>query len=203
MKQIRFKIQRLSMIQTSILLMIIGLFFGVLSANMFRPFYYERMMNYYNVIFVEIAREKIDHSGLFLYILGGNFREFAMFWLLSITILGIPYMILKLIAFGFSAGFFISAISMQYGFKGILLILVYKFPHGLIYLPIIILCLHKGFNLCRSIYYENKNYLGTIVKELKSYLFLWVFLSVLIVLGSFLEAYMGAFILKKILGLFT
>lgn len=203
MKKIRFKLQGLSVIQTSILLMIVGLCFGVLSANMFRSFYYDRMMNYHNVIFSEIARENIDHSGLFIFILGENFREFVVFWLLSITILGIPYMVLRLITFGFSTGFFISAIAMQYGFKGILLILIYKFPHGIIYLPIIILCLYKGLALCRAIYYENRNHIGAILKELKSYLFLWMFLSVLLVLGSFLEAYVGSFFLKKVLGLFT
>jgi stage II sporulation protein M len=161
------------------------------------------MMNYHNVIFTEIVREKINYSGLFIYILGENFREFIVFWLLSITILGIPYIVLKLITFGFSAGFFISAIAMQYGFKGIILILTYVFPHGIIYLPIIILCLHKGYGLCRSIYYENRNYMGTILKFIKSYLLLWMFLSVLLVLGSFLEAYLGSFFLKKTLGLFT
>lgn len=184
-------------------MVIVGLFFGVLAANMFQPFYFERLMNYQNTIFSEIARDSIDNSGLFIYIIGKNFREFLVFWLLSITILGIPYMVLKLTAFGFSTGFFISAIAMQYGFKGILLILAYGFPHGIIYLPIILLCLHKGYGLCRSIYYENRNYMGVILKQVKSYIFLWIFLSVLLVLGSFLEAYVGSFILKKTLGLFT
>lgn len=184
-------------------MVIVGLFFGVLAANMFQSFYYDRMMNYQNIIFTEIVRDNIDNSGLFLYILGENFREFLVFWLLSITILGIPYMVLKLIAFGFSTGFFISAIAMQYGFRGVLLILAFEFPHGIIYLPIILLCLHKGYGLSRSIYYENRNYMGAILKQLKSYILLWIFLSVLLILGSFLEAYMGSFILKKTLGLFT
>lgn len=203
MKHIRNKLHRLNVVQISCIIIIIGLFIGVLSANIFKSLYYDRMMNYHNVIFTEIARENIDYSGLFLFILGENFREFFVFWLLSITILGIPYMVLKLFAFGFSTGFFISAIAMQYGFKGILLILAYEFPHGFIYIPIILLCLHKGFGLCRSIYYENRNYIGTILKELRSYMLLWFFLSVLLVLASFIEAYVGSFFLKKVLGLYT
>ncbi len=170
---------------------------------MFRAFYYDKMMSYHNIIFSEIVRENINYSGLFIYILGKNFREFLVFWLLSITILGIPYMILKIITFGFSTGFFISAIAMQYGFKGILLILSYKFPHGIIYLPIIMLCIHKGYNLTRTIYHDNRDYMGTITRQLKSYLLLFVFLSILLVLGSFLEAYAGSFILKKTLGFIT
>lgn len=183
--------------------MIIGLLFGVLFANLFQSYYYDLMMNYHSVIFTDIVRENIDYSGLFLYVLGKNYREFIVFWLLSITILGIPYMVLKLISFGFSTGFFISSIAMQYGVKGILLIMAYLFPHGIIYIPIIILSLYKGYSLSKAIYYDNRYYVGTIAKQLKSYMFLLIFLAVLILLGSFLEAYIGSFFLKKTLGLFT
>ena len=203
MKLLRLKLQRMNIIQISIFLMIVGLLFGVLSANIFRTFYYDRMMSYHNVIFTEIVRENIDYTGLFFYILGNNLREFVVFWLISITILGIPYIIIKIIAFGFSTGFFISAIAMQYGFKGLLLILVYKFPHGIIYLPVIFLCIYKGYSLSRSIYYESRDYIGAILRQLKSYLLLWLFLSVLLVLGSYLEAYVGSFLLKKTLSLIT
>ncbi len=203
MKLLGLKIQKLNVIQISIFLMIIGLLLGVLSANMFQSYYYDKMMNYNNLIFSEIASKNIDYSGLFIYILNNNFREFIAFWLLSITILGIPYIVIKLITTSFSIGFFISAIAMQYGFKGILIILSYVFPHGIIYLPVILLCLYKGYGLSRSIYYENRNYMGTILKQLKSYLLLWMFLSVLLILGSFLEAYFGSFFIKKTLGLFT
>ena len=160
-------------------------------------------MNYHNLIFAEIVREDIDYLSLFIYILGTNFKEYLVFWLLSLTILGIPYIYLKLLAFGFSTGFFISAIAIQYGFKGIILILTYKFPHGIIYLPIIILCIYKGYSLTRSIYYENRDFFGTILRQIKAYILLWLFLAVLLVLGSFLEAYVGSFLLKKALGFIT
>lgn len=202
MRQMRLKLQRLNVAQISVVLVIIGLFLGVLFANMFQSFYYERMMIYHNIVFAEIVREKIDYSALFFYILGDNFKEFMVFWLLSITILGIPYMALRLIYSGFSIGFFISAIAMQYGFKGIILVLAYEFPHGLIYLPVIILSLYKGFNLCRSIYYESRNFLGIIMSNLKTYTLLIVFLAALLLLGSFLEAYIGSFFLKKTLEIF-
>lgn len=202
MKQIRLKLLRLNVAQISVILVIIGLFLGVLFANLFQSFYYERMMAYHNVIFTEIVAENINYSALFFYILKENFKEFIVFWMLSITILGIPYMVLRLVYFGFSIGFFISAIAMQYGLKGILLILAYEFPHGLIYLPIIIFSLYKGFDLCKSIYYDNRNFSGMIMLQLKNYTLLIVFLAMLLLLGSFLEAYVGSFFLKKTLGLF-
>lgn len=201
-KRIRLKLQGLNLVQISVILVIVGLFLGAFFANIFQSYYYDRMMNYHNVIFSEIVREKINYNQLFFFIFKENFKEFMVFWLLSITILGIPYMVLRLIYFGFSLGFFISVIAMQYGFKGILLILVYEFPHGLIYIPIILLSLYKGFVLCRSIYYDNRNITETIMSHLKSYILLLIFLVALLLLGSLLEAYVGSFFLKKTLGLF-
>jgi len=203
MKFLKAKLQRLTIGQISILLIVTGLVLGIIFSNIFQPFYYEKMINLHDNLFSDIVREKIDYTGLFIYILGKNFREFFVFWLLCITVLGIPYMILKLVALGFTTGFFISSIAMQYGIKGILLILAYIFPHGLVYIPVIILCLYNGFRLTKTIYYDNPGHFGVIFKQLKTYILLLIFLTVLILLGSFLEAYVGSFFLKKVLALFT
>jgi stage II sporulation protein M len=201
LKTLKTKLQGMSILQISFLLMAAGLIAGIISANMFRPFYYERMISYHNSVFSDIVRENIDYKGLFIYILGKNFREFIAFALLSVTILGIPYIIFKIIAFGFTTGFFISAVAAQYGFKGILLVLAYQFPHGIIYFPIIILCIHRGFEICRSIYYDSRDYMGSIRRNIKAYLIFCLFISVLLAAGSFLEAYAGSFLLKKVLSL--
>jgi stage II sporulation protein M len=110
---------------------------------------------------------------------------------------------LKITSFGFFAGFFISAITMEYGMKGMLLVIVYVFPHGLLYLPILLISLYKGFELSRTIYHDNRTNIGGIAKLLKSYLLIILLLALALLLASFLEAYPGAFLLKKTLGLFT
>lgn len=202
MKQIKLQLKRFSIIQITITLLLIGLFTGILSANIFRESYLDKMTEYQNKVFTDISKLDIDYKGLFLYVIGNNYREFVIFWLLSVTILGIPYMAFKIFTFGFSTGFFISAITIQYGFKGILLVMVYQFPHGIIYLPIAVLCLYKGFYLCRMIYYDKRDFLGTITKHFRQYLPLLLILAILLLLASFLEAYVGSFFLKKTLNLF-
>lgn len=203
MKQWKATMNRLSIIQMSVILLVIGLVFGILFANVFREQYYQQLEVYQNTVFTEITISNIDYYGLFLYIITENFKEFAVFWLLSITILGIPYMAYKIASFGFTTGFFISSITMHYGVKGLLLILVYPFPHGIIYLPIALLCLYKGFYLCRSINYDKHKFMGTLKHQLKQYLLLLIVLSILILFASFIEAYVGSFFLKKTLNLFT
>lgn len=203
MRHLKLQLHRLGVVQISILLLIIGLFFGILFANLFRNSYDTQMLQYQNNVFTEITANEIDYPGLFRYVLAKNLNEFVVFWLLCITILGIPYMAYKIISFGFFTGFFISEITMQYGFKGILLILVYAFPQGLLYLPIALVSLYKGYGMCKSIYRDNRSHMSGLTKSIKPNLIVILILAIVLVIGSFLEAYVGAFLLKKTLGMFT
>ena len=203
MKPLKLQLNRLSVIQISIFLLIFGLFIGVLCANIFKENYFFQIQNYELNVFSKITSNDIDYSGLFRYILGNNFNDFIVFWLLSITVLGIPYMALKITYYGFFTGFFISTVTMQYGIKGILLVLVYVFPHGLFYLPIALISLYKGFELCRTIYHDNRTHIADIAKLVKSNLILLLLLAAALLIASFLEAYPGAFLLKKALELFV
>lgn len=202
MKQFRLQLNRLNVVQIAIFLLIFGLFLGILCANVFRANFSERLMQYENSVFVEISDNDINYSGLFRYVLGNNFNDFIMFWLLCITILGIPYIALKISSIGFFAGFFISAVTMQYGMKGLLLVLVYCFPHGLLYLPITGLSMYKGYLICREIYQSEHTSFGSLFRPIKSNLVTILILAIALVFASFLEAYPGAYFLKKALGLF-
>ena len=203
MKKLRLQLNRPNIIQVAVIVLIIGLFLGIVSANVFQESFTKRLQIYEDNVFTEIVDSEIDHAGLFRYILGNNLSDFIMFWLLCITILGIPYMALKIASFGFFAGFFISAITMEYGFKGIILVLIYLFPHGLMYLPIVLICLYKGYSLSRDIYQSSHTSLTAIIKPIRENLLVIVLLAVALIFASFLEAYPGAYFLKKALGLFT
>lgn len=203
MKKLRSLIKNLNILQLSVILLVSGLILGVLCANLFKDTYVGQFQNYEVNLFSKIINSKINHPGLFRYILGKNFKEFFVFWLLCITILGIPYMAFKITFFGFFTGFFISALAMQYGVKGFILVLAYVFPHGLLYLPIALLSLLKGYELCRMIYYENHNHFDGIIRLVKSKIVLIIILAIGLLIASFLEAYPGAYLLKKALGLFV
>jgi stage II sporulation protein M len=194
---------KLGIIQISVILLIIGLILGVLCANVFRENYINQMQIYEENIFSRITMGEIDYTGFFGYVLGKNFSSFVIFWLLCITILGVPYMAFKITSFGFFSGFIISAVTMQYGLKGLLLILAYIFPQGLLYLPIYLISLYKGFELCRTIYSENRNNFKGIMKLLKNYVIIIILLAAALLVASFLEAYPGAYLLKKALSSFT
>lgn len=200
--KLKLQIHRLSVLQIAIFLLSIGVFFGVLCANLFYESYESKIISYEETVFPEITSSDIDHPGFFLYVIGKNFNDFIIFWLLCITILGIPYIAFKITSFGFFTGFLISAVTMQYGIKGIILVLAYVFPQGLVYLPIAFISLYKGFELCRTIYRSNHGSIGGVIRPMKSFIIIILLLAVALLFGSFLEAYPGAFLLKKALGLY-
>ena len=202
MKKFRLQLNRPNIIQVALILLVIGLFLGIVCANVFQNHFTKQLQVYEDNVFTQIAGSDIDHAGLFRYVLGNNFGDYIMYWLLSITILGIPYMALKITSFGFFAGFFISAVTMEYGLKGILLVLVYLFPHGLLYLPIVLICLYRGYLLSRDIYQSSHTSLVAILKPVRENLLIILLLAVALIFASFLEAYPGAYFLKKTMGLF-
>lgn len=203
MKQLKLQLNRLNVVQIAVFLLIFGLFIGILCANVFRANFSERLMQYESSVFAEIVDNDINYPGLFRYVLGNNFSDFIMFWLLCVTILGIPYIALRIISFGFFAGFFISAVTMQYGVKGLVLVLVYCFPHGLLYLPIMIIGMYKGFIMCRDIFQSEHTSFGSILRLIRANVITILILAIALVFASFLEAYPGAYFLKKALALFV
>lgn len=202
MRHFKNQLNRLNVFQIGLILLIFGLFLGILFANLFQKSYDQQMLNYENSIFQKISSNEIDYPGLFRYVLFKNLSEFIIFWLLCITILGIPYMAYKITSFGFFTGFLISAVFLHFGIKGIVLILAYLFPHGLIYLPVAVLSLYKGYELCSSIYHDKRNHMSSLLILVKQKLAMILILAAALAIGCFLEAYAGAFLLKKALGMF-
>lgn len=203
MKQLKLRLNNLNIIQISVFLLILGLFMGILCANIFKASYLTDVRLYITDIFPKIAVNDIDYAGLFLYVLAKNLGSYFVFWLLCITILGIPYIAYKITSFGFFTGFLISIITLEYGIKGLLLILVYIFPHGLLYLPVALISYYRGYKLCNSIYHDSRANISAIARQLRANIVLILILALTLLIAAFLEAYPGAFLLKKALGLFT
>lgn len=201
MSFIRQQLRKLGEVKFGALLLVIGLISGFLFAKVFRDYYWDSI----SIIDVEylnkIKNSTIDESVLFGYVLWNIFQPFVLFWIVSATVLGLPYMALGILYGGFQGGFFITVLLSKYGLKGILLIFGYTFPQYLLYIPVAFLCLRGGYWLCRSLHYDNLSKKGKSEKIVKSILLL-LFLGFALFLGSLLETYVGSALLKKIVVLF-
>jgi len=196
-----FKFKGLKKEQSASIIFLIGLVMGVLFANLLKKYYISDMkvLDYtYQSI---LSNQELDYVGLLKYTLLNSLKEFALFWILCLTILGIPYICMAVCYKGMQTGFLLSSVVIIYGTKGILLFFAYLLPQALIYVPVMIMCLKKGFILAQQSYYRSKNRSTDTKMSALGYAALILILLTLLFLGAIVETYFGSAVLKKTLEL--
>lgn len=195
------KFKGLNKTQSAAVLFLIGLLIGVFCANLFRKYYVSDMKvldyTYHSIM----ENQSLDHIGLLKYTLMNNLREFLIFWVLCFTILGIPYVMFAIVYKGFEVGFLISAVTILYGSKGILLFFAYIMPQALVYVPVMLICLQKGYQLAQYSYYRSRNHTEMRRPVIMGYIAIILLLLSMIGIGSIVETYFGSAVLRKTLEL--
>jgi stage II sporulation protein M len=202
MNYIKLQLRKLGEVKLGLFILAAGILAGFLFARIFKGFYWDSMYLTDTNYLERIRETAIDYPVLLRYVLWNVFRSFILFWILCATAIGIPYMVFCILYGGFQCGFFLTVILMRYGFKGILLIFGYTFPHYLLYIPVIFLCLRTGYWLCKSMYYDTKVGKRGKAERIVRHLLLIAALAIVLLIGGLLETYVSSFLLKKILVLF-
>ena len=112
-------------------ILLIGLISGIIFIFLIKNNDKELIKNNYNQIF---NTKGINTFKTFINSLSYNFISLLIIYVLAVSIIGLPIIILYLFIKGFIFGITISSIISIYGFKGILLSLSYIFPHQLVLL---------------------------------------------------------------------
>ena len=187
--------------QSAGILFLIGLTLGVVFALLTKKYYLNDMKvldyTYQNIL----SNQTLDYVGLLKFTLFNNLKEFALFWIMCLTVLGIPYLCLAICFKGMQTGFLLSSVVMIYSGKGILLFFAYLIPQVFIYVPVMILCLKKGYILAQQSYYRSKNRKVENDTSALGYAAIIMILLALLFLGSIVETYFGSAVLKKTLEL--
>lgn len=90
--------------------------------------------------FIEIKKgDNLNYSASLINSLITNIIYVLVIWMLGISIIGLPIIILMIGYKSFIMGFSISSIISTYGFKGIIGAITYTTPHQLLYLFILML----------------------------------------------------------------
>lgn len=90
----------------------------------------------------------IDSNALFSYIFRKRIGRILFVSVLSTTYLGLIAYYGLTFWYGMSAGAFLTALTLRYGIKGILLALVSMVPHYLVYIPALLIL----FSWCEALY---------------------------------------------------
>jgi stage II sporulation protein M len=132
----------------------------------------------------ELGMQLETNTQRIMFLVIHRIKFIAMFFLLSTTSLGSFYVYANVLWFGVSSGFLLTMVMIRYGLKGILLLTAGMFPHYLIYVPAVILTMQLSK--------EKRMWNGR-------FLIQFLVITLVVVIGCFLEGYINPNIVAKIL----
>ena len=158
----------------------------------------EELLAYMNSFFKLYSGEKVSGLSIFLQSVKNNFFSILIIWVLSLTIIGVP-IILIVVGFrgfvlGFSIGFFIEGM----GLKGFIFSLIGVIPQNIVYIPCIFLAAAFGLTFSISIlkgrksrgFYNQKN------NNVISYGIIMGIIFLISLIGSTVEGFITPVIIK-------
>lgn len=145
--------------------------------------------------FTGIKAKDFNYNQALFNSLSNNITVVSITWLLGISIIGIPIVILILISKSFILGFSISSIIYNYGLKGILMTIIYIIPHVLnLFITIILAYYSMNFSIMLfNLLFRKKEYSKRII--VNRYIKILVVSIIFFLISSTLEV----FVIPKIL----
>lgn len=199
MKKVLNKIKKNKTLSFLIIIAIISFILGVLLIAFLDKENKNIILTSLNNLLTTISDNKQNNLNTLYRSIGNNLLIDILIWLLGISIIGIPLILIIFSFKSFLLGFTLTSFIYNFKFKGIILGLVYITPHLINILTLFILSYYSVkfslmlFNyLFRKIEY-NKNII------VKRYLKFLIICSMLFLVSSIIEAYLIPIILKIIL----
>jgi len=155
-----------------------------------------------NSFFKVLSQEKIDSFILLKHSLVNNFQTIILIWILGITVIGLPIVIFIVILRGFIVGFTVGFLINELGFKGFAFSMLAILPQNIFVIPGVIALAVFSINFSLKILTSRRkrNVGFSFISELTSYSFSTAVISILIIAGSLVEAYITPIFMKLIIG---
>jgi len=158
--------------------------------------------NYLTNFINNVSQNKIEYASVLTNSLISNTFLIILIWLLGISLIGIPIVIYLYFSQIFTFGFALASIFLNYKFKGMILALIYAFPHYLIY--IVMLLILTSYSIILSI-----KLISAVIKKnqfnfkiiFNKYLFVLLFSIIVIVTFSIYETFAFPNIIKLIVSI--
>ena len=183
-----------------IIIMLIGLIGGIIYAVILNKSDHNLVTTSLDSFFTSIKTNNIDYKNALINSLIGNISFVTFIFLLGISIIGIPLIIMSLAISSFIFGFSLSSIIYTYHLNGILRAITYLFPHQIITL---LMSLFLGFY---ALYFGIKlfKYLFRGVdinlrSSMKSYLQVYITVLIFFIGCSFLEVFLSPALIKLVI----
>ena len=183
-----------------IIVMILGLILGIIYAIILNQNDHNLVTESLNSFFISIKENNIDYKNALINSLIGNITFTTFIFLLGISIIGIPIIILSLFLKTFIFGFSISSIIYTYHLNGILKAITYTLPHQLITLLMALFlgfyALYFGIKLFKYLF-KGKDI--NLRMSMKRYLQVYIIVLLINITCSFIEVFLSPTLMKLVI----
>ena len=182
-----------------------GMCIGIFAANLFCEDYSSQVMVLSAYLLEKYPAMNIEGARLFQYCIQVRLMPILYIGVFSLTVLGGFYLMGYLLWLGFAFGALLSAATIRFGWKGILLCVVGMLPQFLVYVPATVAALYYGNEIYKRLYVEYESDIHTGRGRrlfFLRYALIFLLLFVVSIMGVFLESYVNPILLKKMLKLF-
>jgi stage II sporulation protein M len=185
-----------------VILLFVGIIFGAIIVNSLGFVQKEELFFYLERFFGQVTNDKIANSKeMFLVTYFNYLKTIGFMWVLGISIIGMPIIIIFLFLKGIMVGFTVGFLVNQFGIEGFLISLSTIMPQNLIVLPAFILITVLGTNISlqmlRNQFTVRKQ--GNFGQNLLKYVFSFILVAIILTIPAVYEAFVSPVLMKQVL----
>ncbi|WP_416197933.1 MAG: Stage II sporulation protein M [Sporanaerobacter sp.] len=185
---------------TMSVLLIIGIVVGAITIKMLSIDQKNKILGFFNSFFVLMNDNEIDNLILLKESIKNNFRTVLIIWLTGAIIIGIPIIPVIVVLRGFALGFTVGFLVNEFGAKGFLFSVLAIMPQNLFIIPGIVSISSIGINFSLNNVKGKKikNNYNNLFSNFINYSILILLFSIVIFIGSLVEAYITPIFMRLI-----
>ena len=180
--------------------LIIGIIIGAISIRVLNSEQKGQVISFFNSFFKLISKDNVESFLLLKESVLNNFKTIFLIWITSFIIIGIPIIPVIILLRGFAIGFTVGFLVNEFKMKGLLFALFSILPQNLFIIPGIISIASIGMvNSLNSIKGKKLrlNYNHKLTSFINYSIIILIF-SIIILIGSIVEAYITPIFMKLI-----
>lgn len=187
-------------------LFLMGVIFGAVIVNSMNFTQKEDLYFYLSRFFGQVSEGKVASSVEMLQqSFFHNLKYLGLMWVLGISIIGLPVILIMLFLKGMVVGFTVGFLVNQMGWQGFMLSFVSVLPQNIVLIPAFIImstvAISFSLKIVKQLLMKKTNVTESPFSLFTRYAAVFVFISVLTVIASGLEAYASPILMKNVIEL--
>ncbi|APH04526.1 stage II sporulation protein M [Bacillus weihaiensis] len=187
-------------------LFLMGVIFGAIIVNSMNLSQKEDLYYYLNRFFGQVAEGNVASSTeMFQQSFFHNLKYLGLMWILGISIIGLPVILIMLFIKGMVVGFTVGFLVNQLSLKGFLLSFVTVMPQNVLLIPAFVImsavAISFSLKLIKQLFVKKGTNFETPFSFFTRYGMVFIFIGVLAVIASGFEAYISPYLMKSVVGI--